>query len=129
MFETLIQIIELLLIPVLILIVVTIAEQKIEPITYHFRFIKTSWDTQIFAIGAQSGFIFREWIHGTPDRVSLAFLYLLAIMACAAYLGKMRLELHHSRKFPSEDDVFHAGWLAMLSICIPIQYLLLLNHA
>lgn len=130
MIETLIEIVELLIIPVVVLAVMTLAEQKIEPIDYSMRFIKTAWDTQIFAVGAQCGFVFRQSLHGTLNHVMTALTYLAFILFFTAILGNIRLKLHHYLPTNNASDTnFHVTWLALVAICIPIEYLVLLGHS
>ena len=128
-----VEIIELIWIPLVILVAFGIAEQFFERIPDEWLFIKMAWHAQIFAIGAQTGFLFRQAIQAAPtNKVLYAGLYLFIILLTTVALGTIRFRLQRQLErdpyfLPSSDHIFHALWLTTVANCLPIEYLVVLD--
>jgi len=124
-----VEILAVILVPVFILWLFGVVEQRLERINYNARLIKIAWESQVFAIGAQFGFISKELLLGNRDKILFATLCVGAIGVFALALWKMRLKLggHNPYDTPTNDQVFYASWAALTSLCIPGVYVLMLS--
>ena len=123
------EVLALFFAPIVILIVFTVAEQSFEPINYRLRYIKTAWDLQIFSVGAQCGLLIDHPFKGGVNALFYGLSFVFVILGSTALLAHIRYRLHRSRihelRIATDDDVFHALWLGLLSLCVPIEYLII----
>lgn len=125
--HTAIEIIAAIIVPFLILFLFGIAEQLLERIDYHARLVKISWDSQVFALGAQFGFVVKELLLGHQNVMLFGLFCMGGIGLFTLAIWKLRLTIKQRTPKPTHDDAFLATWLALISLCIPGTYMVLLE--
>ena len=121
-----IEILSLIITPFVILVLMILVEQYLEPIDYGDRILKSAWDTQVFTIGAQSGFVVEQTLGHDSSHWSWSILCLAAILFLTIVIGGIRYRKLHPRSSSLHPSITSnvASTMAFISLAITVMFML-----